>query len=468
ENKARLNAGEPLSEKAETTAQERINSHYQMFVATVATNRGVSPETVLKNFGQGKTFLADQAIKIGMADEIGSLDETIARYRRPSNGGTTGSRLGNSILRGETVNPKLLAFLKTMGAVSADSDNAEQLVALRTMCAALGVSMTDDWKDKQESILVDLQSAQLARVGNSVPAAAAAAAAGSDAGQGVPAGTPGDDVTLSQRQREQASREERSRIQDLQARGALLNISQEQIDAAVNNGTPVETALLSWTENLSQNEQSVTGGHSGGGDGVEFVNSSLDKFDAAAVEALAHMMDIGGDEPLSAAAKPLQNKSLVFFASESLRLQGIRTEGMIPEQIASMAMRMDEDIWIQNGESSYNRPGTFPALMSSLAGKMLLGADEYSPATYTKWAYKMNDVPDFKPKTVHQVGEFGEFPELRDGADFDESTTSEEVAWIQVGQYGDEFKFTPVMLANDDLGALKDALSDKQIANDMP
>lgn len=468
ENKALLNDVEPLSDKAETLAQDRINSHYQMFVAAVAKNRGVSPETVLKNFGQGKTFLADQAIKIGMADEIGSLDDTIARYRRPSNAGTAGSRFGNSFARGETVNPKLLAFLKTLGAVSADSNETEQSVALRSICAALGVSMGDDWKEKQESILVDLQSAQLARVGAFNTETTAPTAGTSASTAQAPVGTPADNVPLSQRQREDSARAERSRIQDLQARGALLNISQDQIDAAIENGTAVDQALLAWTDNLSRTETSVSGGQSNaGGDGVEFVNSSLDKFDAAAVEALAHMMDIGGDEPLSAAAKPLQNKKLIFFASESLRLQGIRTEGMIDEQIAAMAMRMDEDIWIQNGESSYNRPGTFPALMSALAGKMLLGADEYSPATYTKWAYKMNDVPDFKPKTVHQVGEFGEFPELRDGADFDESTTSEDVAWIQVGQYGDEFKFTPVMLANDDLGALKDALSDKQIAHDM-
>lgn len=466
ENKALMNNVEPLSEKAQSVAQERINSHYQMFVAAVAKNRGVSPDHVLQNFGQGKTFLADQAIKLGMADEIGTLDETIARFRRQSNGGTTGSRLGNSILRGETVNPKLLAFLKTLGAVSADSNEAEQLAALRSMCAASGVAMDENWKDNQESILVDLQSAQLARVGSSQFLTAATTAPVATTGQ-----PPADNVPLSQRQREESARAERSRIQDLQARGQLLSVSQDLIDTAIENGTPVEQAVLSWVDNLSSEEPPVSGATSNGvnaSGGFSFGENGSEKFHTAAVEALSDMMGIHhGDEPLSAGAKSLQNKRLIHFAEESLRIQGHRTDGMIEEQIASMAMNLDGDIWIQNGESSYNRPGTFPGLMSSLAGKMLLGPDDYSPATFRRWCYQMSDVTDFKPKTVHQVGEFGEFPELRDGADFDESTTSEDVAWIQVGQYGDEFKFTPVMLVNDDLDALRDALSDKQIAHDM-
>lgn len=467
ENKALLNDVEPLSDKAAAMAQERINNHYQMFVAAVAKNRGVTPETVLKNFGQGKTFLADQAIKIGMADEIGTLDETIARFRRQSNGGTAGSRLENSFSRGETVNPKLLAFLKTIGAVSADSNETEQSAALRSLCAAFGVSLGDDWKEKQESILVDLQSAQLARVSNLVPAAAGSVGTVVPAaGQQPAAGTPGDDVPLSQRQREESTRAERSRIQDLQARGTLLNVSQDQIEAAIENGTPVSDALLSWTESLSRTEQSVSGGQSNaGGDRIEFGAASLEKFDAAAVEALSSMMGIN-DEPLSPAAKSLQYKKLLHFGQESLRLYGVRTEGMIEEEIAAAAMALDGDIIIRDGETSYNRPGSFPNLLSSLAGKMLLAADDYSGATYKQWCYKLNDVADFKPKTLHQTGEFGELPLVPDGKDFTSSTFSEFTSWIQVDAYGDEFDFTPVMMVNDDLDALTDALRDKNIAHE--
>lgn len=463
ENKALMNDVEPLSEKARSAAQERINSHYQMFVAAVAKNRGVSPDHVLQNFGQGKTFLADQAIKLGMADEIGTLDETIARFRRPSNGGTTGSRLGNSILRGETVNPKLLAFLKTLGAVSADSNEAEQLAALRSMCAASGVAMDENWKDNQESILVDLQAAQLARVGSSQFLTAATTAPAATTGT-----PPADNVPLSQRQREESARAERSRIQDLQARGQLLSVSQDLINAAIDDGLPVEKALLSWTENLSRTETAVSGTHQAGVDAngrLEFGPAALEKFDTAAVEALSSMMGIN-DEPLSASAKPLQYKKLLHFAEESLRIQGIRTEGMIEEEIAAAAMALDGDIIIRDGESSYNRPGTFPNLMSALAGKMLLAVDDYSGSTYKQWCYKLNDVVDFKPKTLHQTGEFGEFPLVRDGKNFESSTFSEYTSWIQVDQYGDEFDFTPAMMVNDDLDALTEALRDKNIAHE--
>lgn len=469
ENKALLNEVEPLSDKAKKVAQERIDAHYQMFVGAVAKNRGVTPEHVLQNFGQGKTFLAAKAIQLGMADEIGTLDDTIARFKRPSNGGTAGSQLGNSILRGETVNPKLLAFLTTIGAVSADSNEDQQLTALRAICAASGVALGEDWKEEQEAILVDLQSAALQRAG-SVQFTTLAPTAGNTVTPVNPqqTETPADNVPLSARQSQTAAREERGRIQDLQARGQLLGISQEMIDEAINNSVPVKDAIMNWTEDMASKNTPVSSqGSTPGpnGDRIEHVANGMDKFHAAAIEALSSMMDIN-DEKLSPAARALQYKPLIYFAQEGLRMQGIRTDGMIEEEIAAQAMNLEGDIIIRDGESSYNRPGTFPGLMSALSGKMLLAVDSYSPATYKQWAYKMDDVPDFNPKTLHQVGEFGELPEVPDGDDFGQSSTSEETTWIQVSMYGDEFKFTPAMLVANSFGALREALQDKNIAHE--
>jgi signal peptide peptidase SppA len=480
ENKILGNDLEPLTEKAMAVAQEHIDGHYQMFVAAVAKNRGVTPDHVLKNFGQGKLYLAKSAIELGMADEQGTLDDTVAKYRRQSSNGTAGSSLGNSLIRGETVNPKLLAFLKTTGAVSENSTEQEQEAALRIACAVSGVNLAENWKDSQEETLASLQKTMLARLGENAlqldrsQFTQLATIVEGGTGQSQTAdqsnGESGSQMSAAQlaKLEAQVAKRERARIDDLEARAQILGVSDELLSEAKDSGMSVEKAVMKWTDELAKNEQSFSTGHSNG-DQIKFGAAALEKFDAAATEALTVMLGVDGlsDKEPSAAAQALQHKPLIYFAEESMRMQGNRCDGKIPEEIAAAAMQMTGDIIIRNGQSSFNRPGTFPSLMSNLANKMLLGADSYSPATYKQWTYKLSDARDFKPKTIHQLGEFGELPHVPDGDDFEESTMSENTAWIQTDKYGDEFRLTPVMIANDELDGLKSALEDKNIAHEQ-
>lgn len=80
---------EPLSDEARQALQEFVRSSYDQFVADVAKGRGVSasvvradPEKGGEHFGGGRTYHAKQAIALGMADRIDTLDNTIARLQR--------------------------------------------------------------------------------------------------------------------------------------------------------------------------------------------------------------------------------------------------------------------------------------------------------------------------------------------------------------------------------------------------
>lgn len=73
------NPFEPLSEEARAAMQSQIDAYYQSFVAGVAKGRGVGVAAVRENFGQGRTVLATEAVRLGMADRIGTLQDTIAR-----------------------------------------------------------------------------------------------------------------------------------------------------------------------------------------------------------------------------------------------------------------------------------------------------------------------------------------------------------------------------------------------------
>jgi len=69
----------PLDEDARAFMQQRVDEYYSAFVRGVAKGRGVSPETVRKDFGEGRVFGAEQALSVGMIDRIEPLAETIRR-----------------------------------------------------------------------------------------------------------------------------------------------------------------------------------------------------------------------------------------------------------------------------------------------------------------------------------------------------------------------------------------------------
>ena len=75
--KAEGNPDEPLSEEAKTYYESRVAEAYDMFVKAVARNRGVPVDQVRNGFGEGRVVGAKEAVKLGMADRIGTLSEAI-------------------------------------------------------------------------------------------------------------------------------------------------------------------------------------------------------------------------------------------------------------------------------------------------------------------------------------------------------------------------------------------------------
>ena len=59
--------------------QKHIDGLADIFIDDVAAFRDVTRDKVLANFGQGGTFLADEAITNGLADEISSFRDVIAK-----------------------------------------------------------------------------------------------------------------------------------------------------------------------------------------------------------------------------------------------------------------------------------------------------------------------------------------------------------------------------------------------------
>jgi capsid assembly protease len=78
------NQFEPLSEEARQMIQGRVDEAYDMFVSDIAKGRGVSTAQVKGGFGEGRVVSATTAVSEGMADRVGTLEQTIARVANPN------------------------------------------------------------------------------------------------------------------------------------------------------------------------------------------------------------------------------------------------------------------------------------------------------------------------------------------------------------------------------------------------
>lgn len=83
----------PLSDMGRATIQEQVDHIYSVFVQDVATFRGVTPETVLKDMADGRIFLGRQAVTQGLVDGQRSLDSLLTEL---ATGSQPGGRMSGS------------------------------------------------------------------------------------------------------------------------------------------------------------------------------------------------------------------------------------------------------------------------------------------------------------------------------------------------------------------------------------
>lgn len=401
ENKAAGNSYEPLTDKTRAVLQERVDALNEQFVADVAKNRNVSTDVVNKQFGQGKVLLAQAAVTAGLADRVATLEQVIAELsQRPSGGPSTSTPSPQPKAKEETS----MADTATPTAVPAAT----------------------------ESKAIETKTESTATAQKEVAANAAAVRAA-----------------------------ERERIAELRARGEVLGISSEAIEAAINNDTSVDAAVNGWTKDLVKERSPVK-------TPARVTHAGEDKFFAAAEESLLHRLNsqaVRGKQ-ISAEARDLRYMTLLQMAEQSLRLQNVRTQGLPPDEIAAMALGQSAgDMFIRAGDFTA-RTTDFPNIMAAVANKMLMQTAEEAGFTFREWSAELSPVADFNPRSLLQTGQFPEFDQLSEGQDFDRVTTDEQAAWIAADQFGQEWAMTAKMIQNNSLDAFGDAIVGNQMAHD--
>jgi signal peptide peptidase SppA len=117
----------PKTEEGRTTLQEHIDNLAQVFIESVADNRGVSAEFVQENYGKGGVLVGKHALSAGMIDSISGINDLLAA------GGIT--------MPGKTQDPVIdRAFIETHHRDIVDAIYAEGVQAGRDAGIAEGVA----------------------------------------------------------------------------------------------------------------------------------------------------------------------------------------------------------------------------------------------------------------------------------------------------------------------------------------
>jgi len=458
------NQYEKLTPEGKATLQSFIESFGKPFIADVARYRGVSAEAVVKNYGQGDSVRADSAVQIGMIDAVVSnFSQSLLRM--------TGSQpvLSNESIPVAAVVASTKPTPVVTGTFSERVKNMKITAKVRAQLFACGLISTMEASDDvcegvmagwfrgavpqdEAAILDGLKS--LASTAKTIEVAAVV--------------TPAANVAAAH----QAEQSE-ARLGDLQASAALFNkvsrgntITAEMVIEACQAKLSPQAAAVKWTEMLAAKEGGIASAR------VDVTGNGSDAFAADAIDALLHRSGVKSVK-LSEGAQQLSRKPIWAIAGEALALSGEKIDMYGDrESIADQSMQMGnstrrvqffsgkEDGRYVGANAPFSRPGDFPNILSGLANKYLDSIeldDDYSYEAIS--SILPGGLNDFKPGLMINRGIVEEMDELSDGEKLKDLGLSEEVlSYIFLRRFGNRFGWTPVLMANDDMGAFAEGM----------
>jgi ClpP class serine protease len=458
------NSYETLGDAGKAEQQRIVNQLGSQFLATLAEFRGVSLETAHATFGAGRVFYdAADAIKAKLIDATAPsvqavLSQMQATFTAPKSTGLQ-ARLEASCQRPRTnhesgdvaatnatqqdrktiMDPKLKAALYARGLIAnLDASNESCEAALVAFFAGRGI-------DKPKT-----DAECLAEV-NANPTAKTSQVA-----------TPLVNPTQAAHDREQAEaraadrRDEVARAKQIRERGALLKIETSDVEAAVASGKSADEAVAGFVAKLAETNKPVS---------VTVEASGEQAFASDALQALSLRCGLKVDKPSESAAKMARSGITPFaLACQSLALQGVRFDPYgNSEDIAKLALTTNaprNEVLMDDGGGNMNRPSSFPNLLSALTNKLFDEGLERAKPSYPMWTGRVRgDLPDLKDAPLVSRSRPYVMDEVRDDEQLKQFALAEEcLSIIRVRRFKDKFGWTPVMVANDDLGAFAEGI----------
>lgn len=233
--------------------------------------------------------------------------------------------------------------------------------------------------------------------------------------------------------RRQAAEAERQRGIDIRAQVRAARLKDDVADDMIARGISADAAAREILQKLvEQDTQADTRSQTR----IETLVDETETRRAAMTEAIVHRMAPHGQLPER--AREFRHMSLLRMAEESLGAQGIRVRGMSPLEIASRALHSTSD---------------FPHILANVMNKRLrAGYDENMPS-YTAWARRAPNAPDFKTLSVVQLSAMPDLLAKAENGEFKYGTLSDGKETYSMLSYGRILGITRETLINDDLRA---------------
>lgn len=204
------------TEAGKAHIQQSVDALAEVFIGAVAQYRGTSVENVMQNFGQGGMVIGEEAVRLGMADRIATMNDLLdANIESQSSFSTTfieGDRMDPEKLKAE--HPALFAAIMAegttaghkMGFIEGQRAENARIAAIETVKAPGYEKIIADNKfniemDKNgiSALILDAQAVTLSKVAadyNADGSAAASASAAIDKGAETTASSAEEEEAL--------------------------------------------------------------------------------------------------------------------------------------------------------------------------------------------------------------------------------------------------------------------------------
>ncbi len=171
--------------------------------------------------------------------------------------------------------------------------------------------------------------------------------------------------------------------------------------------------------------------------GIETVRDETDVRRNSMAEAIVHRLN--PSVALHESGRQFRHMSLLRMAEESLSTSGASVRGQSAIEIAGRAMHSTSD---------------FPAVLALVLNKRLRQAYTQSQPTYTRWARRAPNAPDFKQIQLTQLGGAPGLLKVNEGGEFKYGTLSDGKEVYSVLTYGRVVPISRQTIVNDDLRAM--------------
>lgn len=158
-------------------------------------------------------------------------------------------------------------------------------------------------------------------------------------------------------------------------------------------------------------------------------------------EALLHRMD--GRVKLTENGQQYRGMRLLEIGREHLERVGVSTRGKPQLELATLVMNHRSAGMLSTSD--------FASLLSNVANKRLRQSYEENPGSYTRWARRAPNAPDFKAMTVVNLGAAPDLLQVNEHGEFKYGAMTDGKETYSMVTYGRIVAFTRQAMINDDL-----------------